>query len=267
MKNPKLDITSQDWLSKSIQSTLLNYQTKDQFRINTDESNASRYDKHIIEPSMISTKSNAPLNQSKRNFKMQLDPITEKCPNQSKDARSFQSNKYKLHIKDKGLYYDIKIDKLHDFVNEPLKMYDEKQSDDDCIYELLSKGIHLQGISKWTNQDQTVIHKPCVVVDYNRKTQQFLIQWMDNEQIKEVCGRAVSGNSPPYFTQLNSPTTPQLSSPATQLPCGSTPRQQKLRSEQRQRENILSTGWNRTAVALSFPVSEPGSVFACRAAG
>lgn len=165
---------------------MLNYQTKDQFRINTDESNASRYDKHILEPSMISTKSNAPLNQSKRNFKMQLDPIAEKCPNQSKDARSFQSNKYKLHIKDKGLYYDIKIDKLHDFVNEPLKMYDEKQSDDDCIYELLSKGIHLQGISKWTNQDQTVIHKPCVVVDYNRKTQQFLIQWMDNEQIKEV---------------------------------------------------------------------------------
>lgn len=94
-----------------------------------------------------------------------------------------------LKEKKNGLNEDAEIKfnlPIHkNFKMFPLENYDEKILTDSSPSILLNMGS-IRGFSKWVDSLGTESWKECMILDYNEKEDEFLIQWLSSNALKKV---------------------------------------------------------------------------------
>ena len=79
----------------------------------------------------------------------------------------------------------IKIPNISNYKYEPLEKFDEYVLYDNDGEALLKKGA-IRGFSKWHEQNTEIVWKECIIWEYNKIENNFLIQWPNTNTFKKV---------------------------------------------------------------------------------
>ena len=79
----------------------------------------------------------------------------------------------------------IEIPYKENFKHEPLEKFDEELVHDMNPEELLKNGP-IRGFSRWHEADNRIAWKECTICEYDRKENQYLIQWNNTGTFKKV---------------------------------------------------------------------------------
>ncbi|KAL4466714.1 hypothetical protein ABPG72_009520, partial [Tetrahymena utriculariae] len=85
-----------------------------------------------------------------------------------------------------GELIKIKIENLKNYKSQPVHVFDEQGFEKDEIEAKLQEGLIIDGFSRWKEKNGEVCWKACQILSYNDEKKLFKIQWLENEQVKEV---------------------------------------------------------------------------------
>ncbi|EAR83015.2 hypothetical protein TTHERM_01043320 (macronuclear) [Tetrahymena thermophila SB210] len=96
------------------------------------------------------------------------------------------SKKLIQFTEENGELIKIKIENLKNYKSQPLHVFDEQGFEKDEIEEKLLEGLIIDGFSRWKEKNGEISWKACQILSYNHEKKLYKIQWLENEQVKEV---------------------------------------------------------------------------------
>ncbi|KAL4454399.1 hypothetical protein ABPG73_001791 [Tetrahymena malaccensis] len=85
-----------------------------------------------------------------------------------------------------GELIKIKIENIKNYKSQPVYVFDEQGFEKDEIEAKLLEGLIIDGFSRWKEKNGDISWKACQILSYNDEKKLYKIQWLENEQVKEV---------------------------------------------------------------------------------
>lgn len=140
---------------------------------------------HILKEPLTKKKKNFSLSQSSQTHMNSQCKSRDTLSGLLKPSHDFSSLKERFDESMGEPFIKLKVQKMNDYKDEPLKNYDFNNLKDWNPNTLLEDGP-VDGFSRWLDIDGKISWRPCLIIGYEPQTELFKIRWKNSTQEKEV---------------------------------------------------------------------------------